>query len=79
MEKDNWISDLYKKSIYENSSYLNVKSYDDLKDIFNGYKYNEKWSTYKSKREETREEREFRLLREKATLRSNKIDLILKK
>ena len=51
----------------------------EIDDLLGGYMKNSDWSTYKAKREETPQEREARLLREKASAREAKIDLILKK
>ena len=50
-----------------------------IDDLLGGYMKNSDWNTYKSKREETPQEREARLLSEKAKAREAKIDLILKK
>jgi hypothetical protein len=78
-------NNLFDKDYYKNDKY---HSYDKLlkelgssysiDDLLGGYK-NSDWNTYETKREETPQEREARLLREKASAREAKIDLILKK
>ena len=50
----------------------------EIADLLGGYMKNSDWNTYETKRE-TPQEREVRLLREKALAREAKIDLILKK
>ena len=75
----------YKKEKY--SSYEKLlngfasSSYETYEtDILGSYMKNNDWSSiYKSKREETPQEKEARLLREKASARDAKIDSILKK
>jgi len=79
-------NNLFDKDYYKTDKY---HSYDKLlkelgssysiDDFLGGYMKNSDWSTYKTKREETPQEREARLLREKAQEREAKIDLILKK
>jgi hypothetical protein len=85
-EKWNKWDSLFDKDYYKSDKY---HSYDkllkelgssyEIDDLLGGYMKNSDWSTYKSKREETPQEKEARLLREKAEAREAKIDLILKK
>lgn len=74
---------IFDKNYYKTDKY---SSYDKLlKELGSSYSIDDllgdysDWSTYKAKREETPQEREARLLREKASAREAKIDLILKK
>lgn len=81
-------NNLFNKDYYKTDKY---HSYDKLlkelgssysiDDLLGGYMKNSdwNWNTYETKREETPQEREARLLREKAQEREAKIDLILKK
>ena len=59
--------------------YYKTDKYSDYNKLLKGLGSYSGWNTYKSKREETPQERETRLLREKAKAREAKIDLILKK
>jgi hypothetical protein len=81
---EKWINNWFDKNDYKTEKY---HSYDKLLkelgssyqiDDLLGYKSSD-WNTYKPKREETPQEKEARLLREKAEAREAKIDLILKK
>ena len=79
-------NNLFNKDYYKTDKY---HSYDKLlkelgssysiDDLLGGYMKNSDCNTYETKREETPQEREARLLREKAQEREAKIDLILKK
>ena len=79
-------NNLFDKNYYKTDKY---HSYDkllkeigssyEIDDFLGGYMKNSDWNTYKPKKEETPQEREARLLREKASAREAKIDLILKK
>ena len=76
LDKDYCKTDYYKTDKYSDyNKLLNVivSSYE-IDDLLGGYK-----NSYGSKKEETPQEREVRLLREKAQEREAKIDLILKK
>jgi hypothetical protein len=77
----NWFDkDYYKSDKYHSYDKLlkELGSSYSIDDLLGGYKSSD-WNTYKPKREETPQEREARLLREKAEAREAKIDLILKK
>ena len=80
-------NNLFDKDYYKTDKY---HSYDKLlkelgssysiDDLLGGYMKNSDWNSYETtKREETPQEKEARLLREKAKVREAKIDLILKK
>jgi hypothetical protein len=79
---NNWFDkDYYKTDKYSDYNKLlkEIGSSYEIDDFLGGYMKNSDWNTYKTKREETSQEREARLLREKASAREAKIDLILKK
>lgn len=69
--RSSYSNDKYDK--YDYNKLLKDITYDDF---LSGYS---DWNTYKPKKNETPQEREARLLREKAKVREEKIDLILKK
>ena len=79
-------NNLFDKDYYKTDKY---HSYDKLlkelgssysiDDLLGGYMKNSDWNSYKPKKDETPQEKEARLLREKAKVREAKIDLILKK
>jgi hypothetical protein len=70
-------------SLFDKDYYKTKDKYSDYNKLLKGYMKNSDWSAYKAfiiaKREETPQEREARLLREKVSAREVKIDLILKK
>lgn len=84
-EKWNKWDSLFDKDYYKTDKYSDYNkllkeigsSYEI--DLLGGYMKNSDWSTYNPKKDETPQEREARLLREKAQEREAKIDLILKK
>ena len=79
---NNWFDkDYYKTDKYSDYNKLlkEIGSSYEIDDFLGGYMKNSDWNTYKSKREETPQEREARLLSEKAKAREANIDLILKK
>lgn len=79
---NNWFDkDYYKTDKYSDYNKLlkEIGSSYEIDDLFGGYMKNSDWNTYENKRKETPQEREERLLREKAQERETKIDLILKK
>jgi hypothetical protein len=85
-EKWNKWDSLFDKDYYKTDKYSDynkllkeIGSSYEIDDFLGGYMKNSDWNTYKTKREETPQEREARLLREKASAREAKIDLILKK
>ena len=86
-EKWNKWDSLFDKDYYKtkdkysdyNKLLKEIGSSYEIDDLLGGYMKNSDWSTYKTKREETPQEKEARLLREKASAREAKIDLILKK
>jgi|JI61114C2RNA_FD_contig_31_947341_length_327_multi_2_in_0_out_0_1 hypothetical protein len=78
---NNWFDkDYYKTDKYSDYNKLlkELESSYSIDDLLGGYKSND-WTTFKPKKDETPQEREARLLREKAKAREAKIDLILKK
>lgn len=80
--------DIFDKNYYKTDKYSSYDKYNkllkelgssyEIDDFLGQYKNND-WATYKPKKEETTQEKEARLLREKAQEREVKIDLILKK
>jgi len=73
-------NDYYKDDKYHSYDKLlkELGSSYSIDDLLGGYKISD-WITYKTKKEETPQEKEARLLREKAQAREAKIDQILKK
>jgi len=76
-------NNLFDKDYYKTDKY---HSYDKLlKELSSSYQIDDllggyiDWNSYKPKKDETPQEKEARLLREKAKVREAKIDLILKK
>lgn len=85
-EKWNKWDSLFDKDYYKTNKYSDynkllkeIGSSYEIDDLLGGYMKNSDWNTYKPKKEETPQEKEARLLREKASAREAKIDLILKK
>jgi len=75
-DKDYYKSD--EKYIDYNKLLKKLDSSYSIDDILDQYR-NNMWTTYNPKKDETPQEREARLLREKAKAREAKIDLILNK
>lgn len=78
-DKDYYKTDKYSSYDKYNKLLKGLGSSYEIDDFLGGYTKNSDWATYKTKREETPQEKEARLLREKASAREAKIDLILKK
>lgn len=75
-DKDYYKTDKYSSYDKYNKLLKGLGSSYEIDDFLGGYTKNSDWATY---REETPQEKEARLLREKASAREAKIDLILKK
>lgn len=78
-DKDYYKTDKYSSDDKYIKLLKEIGSSYEIDDLLGGYMKNSDWNTYKTKSEETPQEREARLLREKASAREAKIDLILKK